>query len=118
LIRELDQGQIREYLGLSGIDRTRVGEETMIYQAGVALGEAPRGLPDGMRHRAIKSGTYARFLLTGPYAHIWTAFDTIFKALAEAKVELRPEFCIENYVNDPRVTPEDQLTTELLVPIA
>jgi effector-binding domain-containing protein len=46
------------------------------------------------------------------------AFDRIFKSLAEQKVELRPEFCIENYLNDPRATPEDQLQTELLVPIA
>src|SRR5205823_4930829 len=37
--------------------------------------------------------------------------------LAEKKVELRPEFCIESYLNDPRVTPEDQLKTDLLVPI-
>ena len=71
-----------------------------------------------MRHRAVKSGKYARFVLTGPYAQIWIAFDRIFQTLAEAKVALRPEFCIENYVNDPRVTPEDELRTELLVPIA
>jgi effector-binding domain-containing protein len=95
-----------------------VGEETMIYQAGVALGSEPGKLPDGMRHRVIKSGKYACFLLTGPYSHIWMAFDRIFKTLTEKKVELRPEFCIENYVNDPRVTPEDHLKTELLVPIA
>jgi effector-binding domain-containing protein len=45
------------------------------------------------------------------------AFDRIFKMLSEERVTLRPEFCIENYLNDPRVTPEDQLQTELLVPI-
>ena len=89
----------------------------MIYQAGVALASEPGKLPDGMRHRAIKSGKYARFLLTGPYSHIWMAFDRIFKTLADKKVELRPEFCIESYLNDPRVTPEDQLKTDLLVPI-
>jgi AraC family transcriptional regulator len=46
------------------------------------------------------------------------AFDHIFKTLAEKKVELRPEFCIENYLNDPRFTPEEKLETELLVPLA
>jgi DNA gyrase inhibitor GyrI len=95
LVQQLDRQQIREFLGLSGIDKTKVG----------------------LRHRAIKSGKYARFVLTGPYAQIWTAFDTMFKRLAEQKVELRPEFCIENYVNDPQVTPEDQLKTELLIPV-
>jgi AraC family transcriptional regulator len=108
---------VREYLGLSGIDKNRTGEDTMIYQAGVSLAQEPNKLPDGMRHRAIKAGKYACFFLTGPYLHIWMAFDRIFKTLAEKRVALRPEFCIENYLNDPRVTPEDQLQTQLLVPI-
>lgn len=116
-IERLDQGDIREYLGLSGIDKSKPGEDAMIYQAGVALPHAPDKLPPGMHHRTIKPGRYARFLLTGPYAQIWPAFDRIFKTLAEKRVALRPEFCIENYVNDPRQVPEDQLRTELLIPI-
>ena len=90
----------------------------MIYQAGVGCSEMPQKLPEGLQHRAIKSGNYARFLLTGPYSHIWPAFNRIFKTLADKKADLRPEFCIENYLNDPRVTPEENLQTELLVPIA
>jgi AraC family transcriptional regulator len=118
LLGKLDQQQVREYLGMSGIDKSRTGEATMIYQAGVALAQEPDKLPGGLVHRAIKGGKYARFLLIGPYSHIWMAFDRIFKSLSEKRVTLRPEFCIENYLNDPRVTPEDQLQTELLVPIA
>jgi len=89
----------------------------MIYQAGVGLAQEPNKLPDGLHHRVIKAGKYAGFLLIGPYSHIWMAFDRIFKTLSEKRVTLRPEFCIENYLNDPRVTPEDQLQTQLLVPI-
>jgi len=118
LLGKLDQKQVREYLGLSGIDKSKTGEDTMTYQAGVALTQVPDKLPDGLQRRAIKAGNYARFLLIGPYSHIWMAFDRIFKALAEKGVSLRPEFCIENYLNDPRVTPEDKLETELLIPIA
>jgi AraC family transcriptional regulator len=117
LLGKLDRQQVREFLGMSGIDKSKSGEDTMIYQAGVALAQVPGKLPDGLRHRAIKAGKYARFLLIGPYSQIWMAFDKIFKHLAERRVRLRPEFCIENYLNDPRVTPEDQLRTELLVPI-
>ena len=117
LLSKLDQQQVREYLGLSGIDKSRTGEDTMIYQAGVALAHEPNKLPQGLHHRAIKAGKYAGFLLTGPYSHIWMAFDRIFKTLSEKRVTLRPEFCIEKYLNDPRVTPEDQLQTQLLVPI-
>lgn len=117
LIERMDQREIREYLGLSGIDKSKPGQDAMIYQAGVALARTPDKLPARMQHRLIKAGKYARFLLTGPYAQIWMAFDQIFKSLSEKRVLLRPEFCIENYVNDPRQVPEDQLMTELLIPI-
>jgi len=116
-LAELNRSQIREYLGVSGIDKSRAGEDAMIYQAGVALASEPKKLPAGLQHRAIPEGRYARFVLTGPYAQIWPAFDRVFKELAEKKVELRPEFCIENYLNDPRETPEEQLLTEILVPV-
>jgi len=118
LLPRLGPGQIREFLGVSGIDKSRAGEDAMIYQAGVSMATEPGKLPGGLQHRAIPSGRYARFVLTGPYAQIWPAFDRVFKTLAEKKVELRPEFCIENYLNDPRVTPEDELLTEILVPVA
>lgn len=118
LLPRLEQSQIREFLGVSGLDKSRAGEDAMIYQAGVAIAGEPAKLPAGMQHRAIPSGKYARFVLTGSYAQIWQAFDHAFKTLAEKRVELRPEFCIENYMNDPRVTAEDKLLTEILVPVA
>lgn len=117
MVPRLDQSQVREFLGVSGIDKNRAGEDTMIYQAGVGLASEPKKLLAGLQHRAIPSGKYARFVLTGPYTQIWQAFDQVFKTLAEKKVELRPEFCVENYLNDPRSTPEDQLLTEILVPV-
>jgi len=117
LIERLDRKQIREYLGLSGVDKSRPGEDAMIYMAGVGLDHKPEQLPPGLHQRSIQAGNYARFLLIGSYAQIWPAFDRIFKTLAEKKVPLRPEFCIENYLNDPRITAEHELKTELLVPI-
>jgi AraC family transcriptional regulator len=118
LIQQIDQQQVREFPGVSGVDKSRPGEEAMVYQAGVALAHQPGQALAGLEQKSIKSGKYARFLLTGPYTQIWPAFDRIFKTLAENNVTLRPEFCIENYLNDPRFTPEDLLKTELLVPIA
>jgi AraC family transcriptional regulator len=115
---QVDQKRITEFLGLSGIDRSKLGEDALIYQAGVAVSEPPSSALKGLQYRKIEAGKYARFLLIGPYSHIWSAFDQIFKKLAEANVELREEYCIENYLNDPKVTPEDQLQTELLIPAA
>ena len=118
LYSQIDQQEIASFLGLSGIDKTRNGEEAMIYEAGVGLNSPPKKTLKGLQYKKIQEGNYARFLLTGPYSQIWIAFNQVFKRLAESKVELRPEFCIENYLNDPKVTPEDQLKTELLIPIA
>jgi len=118
LANQVAQKDIVEFLGLSGIDRSTMGEEGMIYQAGVAVANPPTSPLQGLQYRKVESGKYARFLLVGPYAHIAPAFDEVFKTLAEKNVELREEFCVENYLNDPRVTPEDQLKTELLIPAA
>ena len=115
---QIPQQQVKEFLGLSGIDRSKMGEDSMIYQAGVAVTDAPKTPMKGLQYRRIESGKYARFLLIGPYAHIAPAFDQVFKTLAEKNVTLREEYCIENYLNDPKVTPEDQLQTELLIPAA
>lgn len=87
----------------------------------IVISEKPVIVLERNAHRATasyESYSYGRFLLSGPYSDIWMAFDRIFKTLSEERVTLRPEFCIENYLNDPRVTPEDQLQTQLLVPIA
>ena len=42
------------------------------------------------------------------------ACGRVFLIVAEKKIPQRDDFCIENYVNDPRTTPEDQLITEIL----
>ena len=117
LCSQIDQEEIGSFLGLSGIDKTKNGEEAMIYEAGVGVNSSPAKTLKGLQYKEIEEGNYARFLLTGPYSQIWIAFNQIFKILAKSRVELRPEFCIENYLNDPKVTPEDELKTELLIPI-
>jgi AraC family transcriptional regulator len=113
---QIDDRAIVEHLGLSGMDHKAKGEDAMIYEAGVALQTAPAKQLKGLQYRRIDGGKYARFMLTGPYAQIWAAFDQIFKTLAEKKMQMRPEFCIENYLNDPKETPEGELKTELLIP--
>jgi AraC family transcriptional regulator len=114
----IEQARLTEFLGLSGLDRSRQGEESMIYQAGVCVASKPGDVPQGLQYRRLQSGRYAQYLLTGPYSQIWIAFNQIFRALAESKTALRPEYCIENYLNDPKVTPEGELKTQILIPIS
>lgn len=63
-------------------------------------------------------GKYTRFILTGPFSQLPEVTGRVFKIVAEKKFPLRNGFNIEHYVNDPRTTPEDQLTTEIMFPTA
>jgi len=116
-LEKLDKAQITGFLGMSGLDKSKTGDEAMIYQAGIAMKEKPATIPKGLVHKKIGEGRYAKFLLKGSYTQIWPAFRQIFKTLSENKTVLREEFCIEDYLNDPKTTPEDQLLTEILIPV-
>jgi effector-binding domain-containing protein len=89
-----------------------------IYRAGVSLAAEPADLPAALKYFRFKGGNYVRFVLTGPYANLPEASGRVFEMVAEQKIPLRDDFYIENYVNDPKTTPEDQLITEILVPTA
>jgi DNA gyrase inhibitor GyrI len=89
-----------------------------VYRAGVSTAAPPSNLPEGLQYTKFKGGKYSRFLLTGPYTDLPAASGRVFQIVAETKIQLRDDFCIENYLNDPRFTPEPQLLTEILIPTA
>jgi DNA gyrase inhibitor GyrI len=90
--------------------------EPKIYRAGVSLEATPNNLPDGVECTKFKGGKYSRFILTGAYSNLPEACARVFEIVADTKMQMRDDFCIENYINDPRTTPEDQLITEILIP--
>jgi len=102
--------EVRAVLGLSGIDKDKKGEGAMIYQAGFGIAAKPATIPKGLQYKEIGAGKYARFLLTGPYSHISPALSQVFRALSEDSVPLREDYCVENYLNDPRNTPENSFS--------
>jgi effector-binding domain-containing protein len=87
-----------------------------IYRAGVSLAAPPEQLPEGLKYLDFKGGKYSRFVLTGSYSNLPQASGRVFEIVAEKKIRLRDDYCIENYANDPRTTPEEKLITEILVP--
>jgi DNA gyrase inhibitor GyrI len=87
-----------------------------IYRAGVSVAAEPAELPKNVRHEKFKGGKYSRFVLTGPYSNLPEASGRVFEIVSERTIQLRDDYCIENYVNDPRTTPEEQLVTEILIP--
>lgn len=99
-----------------GLSLYKVGPK--MYRAGFALAEAPVDLPDGLAYEKFGGGKYAKFVVTGPYSQLPEASGRVWKIVEEKKLALRDDYAIENYVNDPSSTPEDQLITEILVPTA
>jgi effector-binding domain-containing protein len=89
-----------------------------IYRAGVALAAEPNHLPENVKYEKFLGGKYSRFVLTGPYSGLPEASGRVYETVSRRKIELRDDFSIENYINDPRTTSEDQLVTEILVPTA
>jgi DNA gyrase inhibitor GyrI len=107
----LEQNKITGYMSLYKV-------APLFYRAGVALADAPKDLPEGLAYEKFKGGKYSRFVLTGSFSNLPAACGRVFQIVAETKIPLRDGFNIENYVSDPRTTPEDQLVTEILVPTA
>ncbi len=87
-----------------------------IYRAGFSLAAPPVELPDALTYEKFPGGKYLRFVLTGPYTQLPEASGRAWAIVAEKKIELRDDFAIESYTNNPNVTPEDQLITHILIP--
>lgn len=57
--------------------------------------------------------------MTGSYAFLPEACGKVFEYAEEnsVKPDLEGQFFVEYYVNSPATTPEEELITEILVPI-
>lgn len=89
----------------------------MVYRAGAKLESEPKTLPAGVTYLKFEGGKYAKFVLSGSYSQLPEASGRVQALIVEKNMQLRDGFFIENYLNDPTTTPEDQLVTEILVPI-
>ena len=87
-----------------------------IYRAGFALSAEPRELPAGLTYEKFNGGKYSRFVLTGSYSNLGNASGRVYEIVNERNIRLRDDYSIENYVTDPRVTPDEENVTEILVP--
>jgi effector-binding domain-containing protein len=104
-----EHNQITGYMSLY-----KVGPK--IYRAGVSLAAEPQNLPENLKYEKFKGGKYSRFVLTGPYSDLPEASGRVFEIVSEKRIQLRDDYCIEHYVNDPRTAPQEQLVTEILIP--
>lgn len=89
-----------------------------IYRAGVSVAAPPVKIPEGLQYEKFPGGRYSRFTWTGSYAKLPEVSGRVWQLAAEKQIPQRDDFAIENYANDPKTTPEEQLITEILVPTA
>lgn len=87
-----------------------------VYRAGATLAAAAVELPEGLEYVLFAGGRYSKFVYTGPYPGLHQAYKRVTEIIAERSMQLRDDYNIENYLNDPKTTPEDQLITEILYP--
>jgi predicted transcriptional regulator YdeE len=105
----LENNQIANFLSLYKMS-------PKLYRAGVSLDAPPVQLPEGLLYELFAGGRYSRFTLTGPYTQLPAAAGRVWEIVSKTNLMVRPDFAIENYVNNPRTTPEDKLITEILIP--
>lgn len=86
------------------------------YRAGFILEAPPSELPKGLSYELFEGGKYSKFTLTGSYSQLPQASGRVFELVQELEIQTREDFYIENYVNDPKTTPEEKVLTEILVP--
>ena len=87
-----------------------------IYRAGFSIAAPPVKLPEGLQYERFHGGKYVQFELVGPYDQLPQASGRVWAIVGEKKIELRDDFAIENYLNDPKTTPPEKLITHIMIP--
>jgi AraC family transcriptional regulator len=101
-----------EFLGVG-----EMSGDTCSYRAAISIPTNPNAEVANLIKEDIPASKYAKFLLKGSYDGIWYAFDKAFKFINESEFEISSAPCLELYLNDPNTTPENELLTEILIPI-
>ena len=106
-----------ETIGISHDDPRVTEGEKCRYDACVAVHQPVK--PEGdIGVKTIHGGKFAVFLHKGSYFNMQETFDAIFsKWIFENGVELRHAPIMEKYLNNPYETKEEDLRTEIYIPI-
>jgi DNA gyrase inhibitor GyrI len=114
----IDEAAVEAGASLMRIDREQDGDAAFIYQAGLLLTRPPGCVPEGFALRTLQAGRYAGFLFVGSYRQLAKAHDKARRLLEARGVRRCDDFIIEKYLNKSSVTPEHELKTAILFPVA
>ncbi|MGN6352659.1 MAG: AraC family transcriptional regulator [Parafilimonas sp.] len=98
---------------------TSVYQPNCAYDAGIVFNREVmlNGL-DEIRCTCISAGRWAVFLHTGPYNTLWQTWNYIYNYWRWVSgYHIRADEAYEVYLNNQRNTPQDELLTELYIPV-
>ncbi|MEP5727895.1 MAG: AraC family transcriptional regulator [Sulfitobacter sp.] len=99
-------------------DPNVVPEPELRSYAGLIL-KADVALPEGLEEVRLTGGTYAVLRYKGPYTGIGVAYDHLFgRWLPESDKEPADAPAYEMYLNTPQDTAQEELLTEIYLPLA
>ncbi len=105
------------WIGASYDDPADTPPEKLRYDACVVVDDSIEE-DETVKIQILTGGRYASAVHEGPYNNMIQTFTAMFtKGLPEAGLKWRESPCLEIYMNDCESVPEDQLKTELLIPV-
>lgn len=105
-----------EFLGVGTMDKSDT-KQVCNYKAALSVPYSSNINIASLDKEEIPASKYAKFLLEGTYDNVWIAFEKAFEVISKGDCEFADAPCLENYLNDPNTTPENELLTEILIPI-
>ncbi|WP_368186425.1 GyrI-like domain-containing protein [Aestuariibius sp. HNIBRBA575] len=106
--------------GMAGVyydDPNAVAQADLRSHAGLILAEGV-AVPDGLEQITTHGGKTAILTYKGPYSGLKAAYDYLYGSwLPQSGQEPAEAACYEVYLNDPSQVPEDELLTEINLPL-
>lgn len=115
--RDCKKEDVDKMMALSNVDFSKEGNDRFVYQAGVSLRTVPDHVFEPLKHRTVPGAKFARFTLRGSYSQFGQAYPKALSLLGEQHIARRDGFCLEVYLNTPNNTKEEDLLTEIYIPI-
>ena len=110
-------GPSSQFLGICYDDPKITPEDKIRYDACVCVGDGVSGEGE-VGVQEVVGGAYAVVVHRGPYSGFHETFARFYgEWLPASGFECRDAPCLEIYMNDPNQTPEEELLTEIWVPV-
>lgn len=111
-------GPDTRFLGIYYDNPREVPAEQLRSHACLTLaGDPPADRPEEVQVLDLPGGRHALVRHTGPYENLEQTYDWIFGEWLPQSGETITAASFEDYINDPREVPPEQLITDIYVPI-